>query len=231
MIPAVRRRLHIATVRNGTVELDGPQAHHLAHVLRLEAGAEVEVFDDAGRCGRGVLVLEHGRLGVEVREIIDRPPLPGLTIASAVPKGARADWMIEKLTELGVARFIPLRTGRSVVHPEGEGKPHRWQRLAREAARQCGRADVMTIEALTPLDQVLAARPGAGWYATTSATGRPQGRVDIVLVGPEGGWTVAEETALAAAGLKAVSLGPTVLRIETAAVAAAVLAGYAAGAR
>jgi 16S rRNA (uracil1498-N3)-methyltransferase len=164
-----------------------------------------------------------------------------LTIASAVPKAARGDWMIEKLSELGVARFVPLQTERSIVHPEGRGKLERWERLAAESAKQCRRAGVMEIAELARVERLIEAGGGATGYLSTGEgvvglgawvanalggpphAGRTQEGFDelVLLVGPEGGWSQRETAAFDKAGLTPLGLGATILRVETAAIAAA----------
>ena len=161
------------------------------------------------------------------------------TVAAAVPKGERADWMVEKLSELGTAAFVPLAAARSVVLPEGKNKRERWSRIATEAAKQSRRAGVMRIGELTSVGPVLEdlaeTSNAAGWYFSTAGDAKPAGeaadalpagtRSIVAFVGPEGGWTDDELSRFAAAGLTPVRLTPTVLRVETAAVAAAAVIG------
>jgi 16S rRNA (uracil1498-N3)-methyltransferase len=154
-----------------------------------------------------------------------------LSIAAAVPKAARADWMIEKLGELGVEAFVPLITRRSVVSPKGSAKNERWNRLAAESARQSGRAGVMRIEPLTDLARLMERAGAEGiviWHLSLVENSvsifelvRTLPPVLSVLVGPEGGWSPEESAAFAAAGIAGARLTGTVLRVETAAVAAA----------
>jgi 16S rRNA (uracil1498-N3)-methyltransferase len=139
--------------------------------------------------------------------------------------------MIEKLSELGVARYVPLRTARSVVHPEGRGKLERWERIAVEAAKQCRRPGVMRIDPLTPLAALMPTLDATmSYFFSTRPASKPfvtlfGGRREAtLLIGPEGDWTADEEDALAARGLTAAGLGRTILRVETAAVLAAGLA-------
>jgi 16S rRNA (uracil1498-N3)-methyltransferase len=173
--------------------------------------------------------VSPGGVLAEVGEIRRQRSAVELTIASAVPKAARADWMIEKLSELGVARFIPLATARSVVHPEGKNKIERWERLAAESAKQSKRPGVMAIDPLTPLLTVLD-RAGASRAAYLStgagavpavAAFRPPLTSILLLIGPEGGWSAEEQAGFDGRALTAVSLGATILRVETAAIAAA----------
>ena len=225
------RRLHVTDLRPGLLTIDAAQAHHLTTVLRLSAGEAVEAFDSAGRTA--VATIDSISPAVVLR--VDAVSAPAVTsnvvVAAAVPKGDRAEWMIEKLSELGVSRYVPLRTARSVVHPEGRGKLERWERIAVESAKQCRRAGVMAIDPLTPVAAVLATfDPATSYYFSTQPASRPfvslfSGRREATLfIGPEGDWTPDEESAFATRGLTAAGLGRTILRVETAAILAAGLA-------
>jgi 16S rRNA (uracil1498-N3)-methyltransferase len=160
-----------------------------------------------------------------------------LIVAAAIPKGDRADWMVEKLSELGVARFIPLITHRSVVHPKGHNKRERWQRIATESAKQSRRSGVMEIADVATLEGVLTVKDEGGWMKdeapgegarfylsptgaslTTSFVARAS---SLLLIGPEGGFTDDELRLMDDLGLTGVKLTGTILRVETAAVAAA----------
>lgn len=231
IIDRVTRRLYTARLFVGRVPLDPGQTKHARDVLRLADGTTVEVFDDRGASATGRLVLSDDRRAiVEVEQINE--PQPGaqaqITVASAVPKGERADWMVEKLSELGVAAFVPLAAERSVVLPEGKGKRERWIRIATESAKQSRRAGVMRIDPLkrvsdllagNPHGFVLSTEPGASSIIQTLDRGAAGERV--LFIGPEGGWTAAEMDAFRAAQIQPVRLTDTVLRVETAAIAAA----------
>ena len=222
----------------GETALDPVQAHHARNVLRLTEGARVEVFDDAGHVAAGSLRLSDGGVAVwveRVEEPAGRGAAVNLTIASAVPKGDRAEWMVEKLSELGVAAFVPLAAARSVVLPEGKNKRERWVRIATEAAKQCRRAGVMRVGELTTVGAALSAAT-TPWFLATEAgvetasvgdaarTLSPGSDV-CAFVGPEGGWTDDELRQFAEAGARGVRLTDTVLRVETAAVAVAAVVG------
>lgn len=216
------------------MELTPEQGHYLRDVLRLKEGAEVELFDADGATARGVLVEMSGR---RVVVQVDPPhqAIPGQTlrwtIASAVPKANRADWMIEKLCELGAEVYIPLSAGRSIVVPEGHHKIERWRRLAAEAARQSRRRGVMLIDSIRTPSELLSRQERAViWYLSTEPDATSilhaveqlqTGRELLLLVGPEGGWTAEEIDLFAGNNLTGVRLTETILRIETAAVAAA----------
>ena len=239
------RRIHVASVRAGeTVSLDRAEAHHARDVLRLADGTPVEVFDDAGNIGHGLLTLVGSDAVVRVERVqpagLSSDALRGC-MAAAVPKGDRADWMIEKLSELGVEEFVPLAAARSVVLPEGKAKRDRWVRIATEAAKQSRRAGVMRITELTSLAAALRRASGGDgppldvprrvWFLSTESeqpipidqaiADLPAGVAITAFVGPEGGWTAPEVEQFLAAGATAVRLTPTILRIETAAVTAA----------
>jgi 16S rRNA (uracil1498-N3)-methyltransferase len=240
----VARRVYVPRLDPGENPLDPAQAHHARNVLRLTDGAEVEVFDDAGRVARGVLAVSPtGDVAVRVGRVEQREAgatSVRLTVAAAVPKGDRADWMVEKLSELGVAEFVPLAAARSVVLPEGKNKRERWARIATEAAKQSRRAGVMRVGELTKLETALGAC-GRAWMLATEAAAAPVaireafdsiegGTTLCAFIGPEGGWTDNELRQFAAAGATAVRLTNTILRVETAAVAVAAVVGSLAAA-
>ena len=137
------------------VHLDEQQAHHAQRVLRLKVGEAVELFDGCGRVGRGVIQSGGDKLIVKLTELhaVD-PPQPALDLAVAIPKGPRADDMVNQLGQLGVDRLIALHTQRSVVDPR-QMKLKRFAKLAVESARQSGRAFVMQIAQPASLAQVL----------------------------------------------------------------------------
>ena len=222
------RRFHVDQVHPGENHLGREASHHAVNVLRLGTGDAVELFDDTGNTGQGEITSTNdSAVTVKIDTIKAHASSVGIHIASAVPKGSRADWIIEKLSELGVTRFTPLATERAVVLPEGTGKRDRWQRIAEEAARQSARPGVMQIDPLTPLDRVLEGQPG--FFGSTATPAHPLSSVlghageVTILIGPEGGWTDGEIARMTAKGWRAVTFGPTVLRVETAAIAAAVI--------
>jgi 16S rRNA (uracil1498-N3)-methyltransferase len=226
--PHLMRRVWVAKVTVGRIPLGKREAHHLRDVLRLGPGAEIEVFNEAGLLGRGKLVAAEKGNGIEVEvEQVESPVVQGcrLTIASAVPKGARADWMIEKLSEIGVLAFVPIISLRSVVEPRGTGKMERWKRIAAEAARQSGRVGIMRIDNAVQLEQAI--NPG-DWYLSflDDAVSILELTANLpqelkVFVGPEGGWADEELADFARKRARPVRLTSTVLRVETAAVVAA----------
>lgn len=226
IIPAVIRRLHVSSLQAGENILSPEEAHHLRNVLRLQVGDEVEIFDDGGQVAGGrITVCDAGRVAVLAEELVKRVG-SGITIASAIPKGERADWMVEKLSELGVDRFIPLACEHSVVVPAGKNKLERWWRLAVESAKQSRRAGVMQIGEVSTPDAVIKIG-GVTAYGSTGAGAvalhQLLPRAELLLIGPEGGWSDAELQQFQQCNCIGVRLTTTVLRVETAAVVGAAL--------
>lgn len=211
----------------GPAVLQGPEAHHLAVVCRFREGDPVILFNGDGREYHAeILSVDRKSVALQVHEVLaPARELPfRLEVAAPMPKGDRGDFLIEKLTELGVTDFTPLRTERSVVHPR-ETKLERLQRTVIEASKQCGRNSLMQVHDLADWPEYLTPRPGelrliADPLAAQSVTAR--GGQDVRLaIGPEGGFTPGEMTLALAAGWEGVTLGPRILRIETAALALA----------
>ncbi|MFM7207198.1 MAG: RsmE family RNA methyltransferase [Planctomycetaceae bacterium] len=223
-------RFFLATPpRDGRGVLVGDEARHLARVMRCTVGDEVVVFDGGGRSwlarvavtGRDEVVLA---IATELPE--ERPRRASVTLAVALPKGERQKWLVEKLTELGVDELVPLVTRRGVA----EATPAARERLARgviEACKQCGRDTLLRIAAPRGVDDVVRELIGDALLVVADRDGVPLDaeavgtRPVIALVGPEGGFTAEELAAVEAVGGRRVSLGPHVLRVETAAIALA----------
>jgi 16S rRNA (uracil1498-N3)-methyltransferase len=216
----------------GEAFLTGAEAHHLTTVRRIGPGDEVVLFNGDGN-EYPALVVVAGKKRVEVHvHRVETPvrelPFP-LVVASALPKGDRADFLIEKLTELGASRFVPLVTERSVVIPK-PAAVEKFTRAVIEASKQCGRNRLMAVDpprewaALLALGDLPATRVLLHTGEGLARLARSQEGV-VVAVGPEGGFTAAEVEAAKSRGWLAASLGPRVLRVETAAIAAATLLG------
>jgi len=212
----------------GVVVLRGPEAHHLGTVCRARPGDELRLFNGDGH-EYPARVVEVGRRDVAVEVLAVESPareLPfALRVAAPLPKGDRAQFLVEKLTELGVAELTLLTTRRSVVSPR-EAKLDRLARYVIEASKQCGRNVLMRVagpvawEAIVQQEMAplrLVAHPGGGVLPA-----RGEGDVSVA-VGPEGGLTEEEVALAVSAGWQPVGLGPRILRIETAAVALAAL--------
>ena len=216
-------------LRPGLVSLQGAEAHHLATVCRLRPGDAVCLFNGDGR-QYPARVEEVGRRGVTLdvfavespsRELAHR-----LEVAAPLPRGDRAQFLLEKLTELGVTSFVPLQTARSVVHPR-ETKLDKLQRHVIEASKQCGRNVLLRAQPMVewadycrssdlPARRILAHPGGENRRENESACDT------VAAVGPEGGFTDEEVRMAREAGWRLWDLGPRILRVETAAIALAV---------
>lgn len=220
------------SIEGPQIELQGDEAHHLSRVLRLPVGERVEIFDGAGRAAPADVTdirKRSVRLQVSGPPVTTPRPLPAIRLLVAAPKSDRLRWLIEKAAELGVARVSLLQTARSVVHP-GAGKLDKMHAAVIAACKQCNRNDLMAIDPPRPWSDVVedVARTGDLFLIATLDTPGISSQLErlrdargvTLAIGPEGDWT-AEEIALAERnGALRVGLGPLVLRVETAAIAA-----------
>jgi 16S rRNA (uracil1498-N3)-methyltransferase len=218
-------------VTGDKVALDGPEAHHLLHVMRVAVGDEVTLFDGGGAEFSGEIV-RCGRTSVEVRVLdrreVDRELPFELVVGVSLPKGDRQKWLVEKLTELGVTELVPLVTERGVAQPT-DAALERLGRSVIEAAKQCGRNRLMRLAKPQALgDWVCGETSGEirRWIAhpdgVALASQDAPAAMDIhIAIGPEGGFTDGEVAAAIDAGWQSVNLGPRILRVETAAAALA----------
>lgn len=227
-------RFHVPSAAPGArIALPEHSAHHARDVLRLRAGAEVRVFDGRGAEFDAVLetVARHEVSGRITGAAVPRPESPlRVTLAMAPLKGDRMELAIQKATELGVAEVRPVVTIRTdaAARPALKGaRQERWEKVASGAAEQCGRATVPVIAPTVTLAELMAAPP-AGMRLVLlerdegqpALAALPRPEAVTLLVGPAGGWEPVEIRRLAEAGFQAVSLGPRLLRAETAAIAA-----------
>ena len=214
----------------GMVTLPESEAHHLATVCRLGPGHAVSLFNGDGHEYPGrVATVQRRRVEIEIlsRETPQRELPFRLEIAAPLPKGDRAQFLVEKLTELGVTSFAPLSTRRSVVQPR-EAKLDKLRRYVIEASKQCGRNRLMEIGDVTDWERYVqrGGLPRRCWIGQVTGSSTQElcpGADNAVLVGPEGGLTDTEIEVAKAACWLPVSLGPRTLRIETAAIAFAAL--------
>lgn len=224
----------------GIVALRDEEFHHLAHVLRRRVGEAVELFDGQGTAARcritnvgkreAVLQIEERRASLSDQGII-------ISVASAVPKGERSKWLVEKLTELNVARWSPLISERSVVDPQGS-KLDKLRQTVIAACKQCGRNHLMVLDDPLPWRVWLERQTGRGRILLADPAGEQiNGVIErlilqqvesvCVAIGPEGGFTAVELDAARAAGADLVRLGGLILRVDTAAIATAAALQFA----
>ncbi len=220
------RVYHHESIESNRVTLVGSEAHHLTRVRRVGAGELIILFDGRGGVFEGrVESVDRRQVEVAILNSIDPRPEPPviLSLATAVPKGDRFDWFVEKATELGVARIIPIRTERSVVDPRSS-KLDRLRNVVIEACKQSGRDRLLEIDdPIRWIDLIADVSPTEGYIAhpggaSMNFLARPD-RVTLAI-GPEGGFTDPEVDQAVALGWHRVGLGPNLLRIETAALAA-----------
>lgn len=228
-----RRRFFVPpeSVTGPSAVLPEVQAHHLRDVLRIGAGEAVEIFDGTGRGWAGEVAYSGSRVLVcGLEPLAARQPGIHVILAAALIKPARFEWMLEKATELGVDEVIPLKTRFGDIRiPDARlgDRVGRWDRIAREAARQCGRMDAPRIH--DPVDFARLLESGAVgvrvlFHEKAGEPWRPDPAAleagVLLCVGPEGGWSDGETDAARAAGFAVCGLGPRILRAETAALAA-----------
>ncbi len=238
-----------ATISHSSVvNIRGSEANHISKAMRLKVGDQVILFNGSGaQCTARLLSIERSQVAAKITDIETRN-LEGpahLSLAAALPKGDRQRFMIEKLTEVGLSEFIPINTRRATVHP----KPNTIERLNRwviEASKQCGRNRLLAIHEPMNLGDLLESTSGTatslpktdsgGWHQIVlhpNGKGMPyeqilsgmscQDRVRIA-VGPEGGFNNDEISAFQSAGWQVATVGPRILRVETAAIVAVSLA-------
>jgi 16S rRNA (uracil1498-N3)-methyltransferase len=217
------------------LSLDGAPANYLGNVLRLQAGAKVKLFDD--RSGEWLAeIVESGRKKVALRvaeRLREREPVPDLWLLFAPIKRGRIDWLVEKATELGVDRLVPVLTERTIVD---RLNLDRLRAHAIEAAEQCERTALPQLAEPVKLSEALAVWPEQrALYFADEAGGEPLASVArpgpaAILIGPEGGFSDKERQMIQAQpNARAVGLGPRILRADTAAIAAVALWLSAAG--
>lgn len=229
-----RRRFFVDRVRNGQAEITGENAHHLTRVLRVEAGQKFEITDNERAWLASVETARKDLVRFSVvEEIAAGPELPRVTLYLALIKFERFEWAVEKATELGVTGIVPVEANRSEhgLFAGAQKRVERWKRIAREASEQSRRMRAPEIAGPVRL-------PEAMREAATGSTHRlwldeQPGAIPLsrafsldptnsasLFIGPEGGWIDAERQEFSVAGLTGASLGPSILRSETAVCAA-----------
>lgn len=230
------------------IVLRGPDARHITDVLRLQAGDWIVLCDGAGRRYEAVIqAMRPLHVELTVRRELPAPHLPvEITLAAAVIRSERYEWLIEKAFELGCRRLIPLTTERTVAKylpKRPEEKLARWQEIALNAAKQSGLPWLPEVAPITALPDLLAATTAPLFYCweglvtttpssvvripssvkTVTEDGRRKTGDAVILIGPEGGFTAAEHDIVMAHHPQPLALGPLILRTETAAITAITL--------
>lgn len=226
-------RFFCTDIREPYIHITGDDAHHIGRVLRLRAGDPLVVCDGNGTDYRATIENISSQ---EVRLIItDSAPTQSepslkITLYQGLPKGDKMDWIIQKTVELGVCRIVPVITERSIARPDAAKamkKQERWQKIAAEAAGQSGRGLIPIVEAPISWQQlcdrvhfkqtlVFYERGGAPLSSLVGSVGQELG----IIIGPEGGFSDQEICNLTAIGVQTATLGPRILRCETAPIAA-----------
>lgn len=223
------------SVKGDQISIGGREAHHILDVMRLKISDEVVVFDGKGKeyagkvtqIGRKSLVLHV----VKVRDISQEKKY-SITLIQAIPKKNKMDYIVEKATELGVDTIIPVVTARTIPDWDETKRSDvvlRWQKISKEASKQCGRVTLPQVKPLSGLEEaiknsngyalkLMAALAGETVKLKNALKGCPEGMI-AVAIGPEGDFTPEEIRMAAKSGFKTVDLGPRVLKSDTAALA------------
>jgi 16S rRNA (uracil1498-N3)-methyltransferase len=229
-----RRRFFVDAIEGGVAELRGEEARHLTRVLRVEAGQRFEISDNRSAYlaeiseARGVRVVFKV---IEPLESVEPPVL--IELWASLIKFDRFEWIVEKATELGVERIVPVEAARSEkgLFAASQKRSERWERVARESSQQSRRVRTPEIAAAVRFEQAVKQAGAADFrYFLEENTAPPllgelpgarsKSQRVAILIGPEGGWTDSERQLAHSAGWRPASLGPQVLRAETAAIAA-----------
>ncbi len=224
------------------VTLDDDAGHHLARVLRVRAGDPVVVFNGQGGEFHGEVASAQARsvtLRLVAYDPVDREAPLAVTLLQGLSRGARMDYTVEKSTELGVHRIVPVRMARSVLKLDDRRAARRvahWTRIAIAACQQCGRTRLPEVAEPATLADALAGLPSNAARLVLHPDGSPldathvaEHRAAVLVIGPEGGIDATEHQQMTAAGFTPVSFGPRVLRTETAAVAGLAVLQYLGG--
>lgn len=241
------RRLFYKGLLQDTIEITGTDAHHLMHVMRARPGQEIIVVDDENQvarmemtafCETAVTLTLRERLAADTESPIQ------LVLAQCLLKADKMDFVVQKAVELGAVGVVPVRSQNCVVRYDAKkaaGRRDRWQKIADEAAKQCGRTALLSVEPVTDIADFLQQEAAAAdtelifFYeneqnqTVKDYLSRVTAKRIVLLVGPEGGFSLDEAKAVAEAGGHSVTLGPRILRAETAALAALAVAQYAKG--
>lgn len=224
--------IHTEPEAFSVVQLQGDELHYLLRVRRHTEGDAVELRTPSGRCFTATVIeieKDAATLTIQGESEGATNVLP-IRLLVSLPKRRLLDDVIRTASEIGIERICPVISDRTVVHPKGE-KLHRWRRVAEESLRQCGRRTPLVVEDILPLTQALKETPEAGCKVMLHPLKTAQCLTDLspfaspvtAAVGPEGGFTDSEVALALSMGFRTVRLNTPILRIETAAIATAVL--------
>lgn len=225
-----------ADVHGDSIALQGAEAHHAAHVLRMQPGERITVADGTGRIMDAVVSRVGDRVDAEVRDVRDTTLVaPAVTLVQGIAKSDKTDTVVQKAVEVGVRRIIPVVCERTIVRWDERKRAKaadRWREIARAAAKQCRSAWITVVEEIRELGDI--ELPAIVLDADAQERLRdvlPAERPESisVVIGPEGGLTSGEIGGLVSRGAQAAGLGPRILRTETAGPIAAALILYAYG--
>ncbi len=241
------RRLFIPGELKGTIEITGADAHHLMHAMRAKAGQEFVVVDGSSHVGRVKLVsfTADKVTAILTERLSNNTESPiEIVLAQCLPKGDKMELIVQKAVELGITAIQPLSSQNSVVRydkKKASDRQNRWQKIVNEAAKQCGRTEIPEVCPITGLHD---------WLENTEFTAEDifvfcyeneekqslksclcdsSAKRIFLLIGPEGGFSLDEAEDILIRGAKSVSLGPRILRAETAAIAAMSIIQYELG--
>jgi 16S rRNA (uracil1498-N3)-methyltransferase len=231
------------SIQNDAIVLKGDPAHHLRDVLRCRPGEIVNLVDEKKvryRAAIGRVTKSEVIAKILQKNGPPTRPAASLTLAQAVLKSDKMDWVVQKATELGVNTLLPVVTDRTIARPRPERQAHqtdRWQKIAKEASQQCGRSDIPMVRTAVSLDALLRHPPEASlklvpWEQAREPSLRTvlhdlsEEDSVVILIGPEGGLAATEVEEAREAGWVTVSLGPRILRAETAGVAVLAIIQY-----
>ena len=237
-----RRRFFVDRIQGDHAELTGDDARHLARVLRAEPGQRYELSDQQRACLAEISDVTPKRIAFRILEPLPAEiPFARITLLAALIKFDRFEWLVEKVTELGVARIVPVVADRSEkgLAAAAVKRLERWRKIARESSQQARRLSQPEVALPLAFADAAAGASRYRYLLEEQPNAEPLLRVlpaesarvseDSValLTGPEGGWTDAERALAARSGWKPVSLGPHILRAETAAIAALAIVRHA----
>ena len=241
------RRIFIKALLQEERVITGGDAHHLGRVMRAKAGDRILVADDQGKVGEYELTgFTESSVSMKlVQQVEERTESPvEIVLAQCLPKGDKLDLIVQKATELGVNVIVPLASDNCVVRYDGRkatAKQEKWQKIADEAGKQCGRSRLPEVQQVQPFRQWL--REAADGKRDDTAVcmcyenelqqgmkaflqGQKAAKRFVAIIGPEGGFSLAEAALAKELGIASVSLGTRILRAETAAISAAAVIQY-----